>query len=283
MPLPEARITHYQRWLAERHGLNFPDYEALWRWSVDDLAGFWGSIWSYFDLQSPTPFEVVLAEDRMPGARWFPGAQVNYARQVFRHADAAYGAGHPAVVFRNEWMHEDGCSLELSWLELQRQVASLAVSLRRLGVQPGDRVVAYLPNTPQAVIAFLACASLGAIWSLCSPEMGPVAVLDRFRQIEPKVLIACDGSSWGGRDHDRRPVLAELLDGLPSIEHFVLWPYLLREADPEDFAAPGRRCHDLRVLTAGDPEFEPVWLPFDHPLWIVYSSGTTGLPKPIVH
>ncbi|MCK6424194.1 MAG: acetoacetate--CoA ligase [Burkholderiaceae bacterium] len=284
MPLPEPRITLYQRWLAEQRGLRFDSYDALWQWSVTDLDGFWRSIWDYFDLRSPAPPEAVLAEERMPGARWFPGTQVNYARQVFRHADAAYGAGHPAIVFRNEWMHEDHCSLELSWRELHREVASLATSLRRMGVQRGDRVAAYLPNTPQTVVAFLACASIGAVWSLCSPEMGPVAVLDRFRQIEPKVLIACDGSSYGGRDHDRRPVLAELLDGLPSVQHFVLWPYLLREADAEDFATPTRRAYDLRALLAGDPRhFEPEWLPFDHPLWIVYSSGTTGLPKPIVH
>ena len=284
MSLPEPRITHYQRWLAEQRGLRFATYDELWQWSVTDLAGFWQSLWDYFDLQSPTPHSAVLADERMPGARWFPGAQVNYVRQVFRHADAAYGAGHPAIVFRNEWMHEDHCSLEVTWRELRREVASLAVSLRRMGVQPGDRVAAYLPNTPQTVVAFLACASIGAVWSLCSPEMGPVAVLDRFRQIELKVLIACDGSSYGGRDHDRRPVLAELLEGLPSVGHVVLWPYLLREADADDFASATRRAHDLRVLLAGDPrDFEPEWLPFDHPLWIVYSSGTTGLPKPIVH
>jgi acetoacetyl-CoA synthetase len=288
MPLSEARITPritlYQRWLAEQRGLSFATYDELWQWSVTDLDGFWGSLWDYFDLRSPTPHEAVLADERMPGARWFPGAQVNYVQQVFRHVDASYGAGHPAIVFRNEWMHEDHCSLDLSWRELKREVASLAVSLRRKGVQRGDRVAAYLPNTPQTVVAFLACASIGAVWSLCSPEMGPVAVLDRFRQIEPKVLIACDGSSYGGRDHDRRPVLAELLDGLPSVTDFILWPYLLREADADDFATPTRRAHDLRALLAGDPrDFEPEWLPFDHPLWIVYSSGTTGLPKPIVH
>jgi len=284
MSLPEPRITHYQRWLDEQRGLRFATYDELWQWSVTDVSAFWQSMWDYFELQSPTPHTAVLADERMPGASWFPGAQVNYVRQVFRHADAAYGAGHPAIVFRNEWMHEDHCSLELSWRELKREVASLAVSLRRMGVQPGDRVAAYLPNTPQTVVAFLACASIGAVWSLCSPEMGPVAVLDRFRQIEPKVLIACDGSSYGGRDHDRRPVVAELLDGLPSVGHVVLWPYLLREADADDFASETRRAHDLRVLLAGDPrDFEPEWLPFDHPLWIVYSSGTTGLPKPIVH
>jgi acetoacetyl-CoA synthetase len=284
MSLPEPRITHYQRWLEEQRGLRFATYDELWQWSVTDVSAFWQSLWDYFDLQSPTPHTAVLADERMPGARWFPGAQVNYVRQVFRHADAAYGAGHPAIVFRNEWMHEDHCSLELNWRELKREVASLAVSLRRMGVQPGDRVAAYLPNTPQTVVAFLACASIGAVWSLCSPEMGPVAVLDRFRQIEPKVLIACDGSSYGGRDHDRRPVVAELLDGLPSVGHVVLWPYLMREVDADDFASETRRAHDLRVLLAGDPRgFEPEWLPFDHPLWIVYSSGTTGLPKPIVH
>jgi acetoacetyl-CoA synthetase len=283
-----ARITHYTRWLGEHRGLHFDPgthegYSTLWRWSVEDLPAFWDSIWQYFDLQSPTPYETVLAEATMPGARWFPGAQVNYAQQVFRHADAAHAAGHPAIVFQNETMRARGELHQTSWPELRRQVGSLAAALRGLGVQPGDRVCAFLPNTPQTAVAFLAVASLGAIWSICSPDMGPVAVLDRFRQIEPRVLIACDGYTYGGTAHDRLPVLRQLLDALPSVRDVVLHRYRNTAADPASLAAPGRRAHDLDTLTAGDAPLAPAWLPFDHPLWIVYSSGTTGLPKPIVH
>jgi acetoacetyl-CoA synthetase len=288
MTLPGPRITNYTRWLAERHGLRFDPtshagYDALWRWSVDDLRSFWGSIWQYFDVQSPTPYEAVLADERMPGARWFPGAQVNYAQHAFRAADATHAAGHPAIVFQNEPMRERGELLEVTWPELRRQVAALAAALQRMGVQPGDRVCAFLPNTPQTAVAFFATVSLGAVWSVCSPDMGPLAVLDRFRQIAPKVLIGCDGYVYGGVSHDRLPVLRQLLAELPSVHDVVLLRYRDAQADPAALAAPGRRAHDFDALVAADATFEPAWLPFDHPLWIVYSSGTTGLPKPIVH
>jgi len=288
MNLPEPQINRYLRWLKETRGLHFDAstteaFDALWRWSVSDLNAFWGSVWDYFDLQSPTPFTSVLKEEVMPGARWFEGAQVNYAQQVFRHADAAHAAGHPAIVFQNEAMQARGELAEVSWPELRRQVASLAAELQRLGVQPGDRVGAFLPNIPQTVVAFLATASLGAIWSVCSPDMGPVAVLDRFRQIEPKVLIACDGYAHGGVAHDRMAVLRGLLAELPSVRDVVLLKYQNGAVDAASLAAPQRRVHDFARLTAGDAAFEPAWLPFDHPLWVVYSSGTTGLPKAIVH
>jgi acetoacetyl-CoA synthetase len=293
MTLPEARILRYARWLAEHRGLHFDPtttagYDAMWRWSVDDLEAFWGSIWDYFDIQSPTPHARVLAEAVMPGARWFEGAQVNYARQVLRHADAAQAAGHPAIVFQNERMRERGQMQQLGWGELRAQVASLAAALRGMGVQRGDRVCAFLPNTPHTIVAFLATASLGAIWSVCSPDMGPLAVLDRFRQIEPTVLIGVDGYVYGGVEHDRLPVLGQLLAELPSVKHAVLLRYRDENADAavlaEGWADKGRTLHDFAALTAGrDIRFEPEWLPFDHPLWVVYSSGTTGLPKPIVH
>ncbi len=286
--LPEPQIVRYTRWLARERQLQFdattPDgYEALWRWSVSDLPAFWSSIWDYYDLRSPTPRSTVLVEEKMPGAQWFPGAQLNYVEQVFRHADAAHAAGHPAIVFQNERLRERGELAETSWPELRRQVASLAAQLQRLGVQPGDRVVAFLPNTPQTAIAFLAVASLGAVWSVCSPDMGPVAVLDRFRQIAPKVLIACDGYVYGGTAHDRLPVLEGLLGELPSVGHVVLWRYLDAQAAPERLASPTRRVHDFDALTGDDVPLAPRAVPFDHPLWVVYSSGTTGLPKPIVH
>ena len=279
---PQIRL--YQDWLARERGLRFDDYDALWRWSVTELDAFWQSIWDFFELQSPTPHTAVLARNVMPGATWFPGAQVNYAQQVFRHVTAAHAAGFPAVIADNE----KGQRRELSWPDLRRQVASLALHLQAQGVQPGDRVAAYLPNIPETMVAFLAVVSLGAVWSVCAPDMGTNAVLDRFRQIEPVVLIACDGVTYGGKDHDRRGVVAELRAALPSVRHVVLHANLAQDpAEVDQAMESAQPCTAFSTAVARDDEavqaFEPVWLPFDHPLWIVYSSGTTGLPKPIVH
>ena len=262
--IPQVRI--YSDWLRDTRGLSFDSYEALRQWSIDDLAAFWQSIWDYFDLRSPTPHKAVLDDERMPGTKWFQGAQFNYAQQVFRHVDKAHAAGFAAVISRNE----KGDHGELSWPELRRQVASLALHLQAQGVQPGDRVAAYLPNIPETIVAFLAVVSVGGVWSLCAPDMGTNAVLDRFKQIEPKVLIACDGVRYGGRDFDRTAVVAEMRAALPTVSHLLVYG----GADWE------------RATSRDDAQtaaFEPLWLPFDHPLWIVYSSGTTGLPKPIVH
>jgi len=227
-------------------------------------------------MQSPTPHSAALARNAMPGAQWFPGAQVNYAAQVLRHVDAAHAANLPAIVSSNE-KHQQR---ELSWPELRRQVASLALHLQAQGVQPGDRVAAYLPNIPEAMVACLATVSIGGVWSICAPDMGTPAVLDRLRQITPKVLIACDGVTHGGRDLDRLGVLAELRQALPSLQHTLVLGNLNATILIADCAqwtcAIGRN-------DAQTDQFEPLWLPFDHPLWIVYSSGTTGLPKPIVH
>ena len=281
----EAQITRYQNWLRSERGLQFDSYDALWQWSVDDLPAFWGSIWDYFEVESPTPYRQVIAAEVMPGAQWFEGAQLNYARQVLRHVDKADAAGCPAIVFADELMLASGALRELSWPELKRQVAALALALREMGVQRGDRVGAVLANRPETAVAFLACASIGAIWSICSPDMGPVSVLDRFRQIAPKVLIAADGYRWGGQAYDRREALAELLPELPSVEQLILWRHLNLAAPLPEL--PGRQVHDLAsLLSASGPAvdaFEPEWLPFDQPLWVVYSRGPTGLPKPIVH
>lgn len=278
------QIRRYQDWLARERGLRFADYDALWRWSTTDLDAFWQSIWDYFGLSSPTPHTAVLARNVMPGAQWFPGAQVNYAQQVLRHVEPAHAAGFPAVIADNE----KGQRRELSWPELRRQVASLALHLQAQGVLPGDRVAAYLPNIPETMVVFLAVVSIGGVWSVCAPDMGTNAVLDRFKQIEPVALIACDGVTYGGKDHDRLAVVAELRAALPTVRHVVLHANLAQDPAGVDRAMEAAQpCAAFSTAVARDDAavaaFEPMWLPFDHPLWIVYSSGTTGLPKPIVH
>jgi acetoacetyl-CoA synthetase len=274
VPAPEfaaaSTIAGYQRWLEQQRGLRFDSYDALWRWSVDHPADFWRSIRDYFDVRSDTAVTSVLADAHMPGARWFEGARLNYVQQVFRHARPDL----PAI----RSVGEDASPSDLSWADLQAQVASVAAALRAMGVGPGDRVAAYLPNVPQTVVAFLAAACIGAVWSVCAPEMGPVAVLDRLRQIAPKVLFAVAGYRHGGRLHDRGETVRQLLDELPSVRQWVLVPQAGTEA-PAGAPLP---------LHWGDLLRQPAELgieslPFDHPLWIVYSSGTTGLPKAIVH
>lgn len=273
-PIPQMRL--YREWLARERGLRFPDYAALWTWSTTDVDAFWRSVWDYHQLASPTPFSSVLRDEAMPAATWFDGAQVNYASQVFRHIDQAEAAGLPAIVAEDE----RGRATEISWPELRRRTASLALALRDKGVRRGDRVAAYLPNAPEAVISLLACASLGAIWTICSPDMGTPAVLDRFRQISPKALIAVDGVYYAGKGMDRSAAVAEMRRGLPSVETLLV-------VETGHGQTPVPEADDFALAVSADDEavaaFEPEWLPFDHPLWILYSSGTTGLPKAIVH
>lgn len=263
-------MARFIGWLKAERGLEFADYNALWEWSVSDLEGFWQAIVDYFALDIEGG-EGVLASRAMPGAEWFPGARVNFAAHVLRHA-ATRGQAQALV----SWSETFG-RREASWNDLAGQVARAAAGLRRLGVGHGDRVVAILPNTQESVVAFLATASIGAIWSLAAPDMGPVAVLDRFRQIEPKVLIAQDSYILAGKRIDKRAVVAGIADGLPGLAHCVHVP------------ATGTPAPDGWVLwddlLAGEAPagFAPALVPFDHPLWIVYSSGTTGNPKPIVH
>jgi acetoacetyl-CoA synthetase len=267
-----SRLTEFTRWLERERGLSFHGYAELWQWSVDDLDGFWSAIWEFFDVQadgSPSP---VLASRQMPGARWFPGARLNYAEHVFAGKDD----GEVAILHASELRDLD----ELTWGELRQQVAAAVAGLRGLGVERGDRVVAYVPNVPEAIVAFLAAASIGAVWSSCSPDFGPASVVDRFAQIEPKVLFTVDGYRYGGKDFDRRDVVAQLQEAMPSLERTVVVPYL--DPDP-DLSALGDavRWDELLADGADAPlEFERV--PFDHPLWVLYSSGTTGLPKAIV-
>ncbi|WP_454757253.1 acetoacetate--CoA ligase [Cupriavidus campinensis] len=270
-----SQLAAFITWLRRERGLAFDDYDSLWRWSVTDIEAFWDAIRVYFDVHFDTPAERVLDRRTMPGARWFEGATLNYVQQVFRHAGTGEARQRPAIRHAGEAQP----LADVSWDALEAQVASLAHALRAMGVTPGDRVAGYLPNVPATIVAFLATASLGAVWSGCAPDMGQVAVIDRFRQIAPKVLIAVDGYHYGGKTYDRAPVIADLVAALPSLTDLVLIPAIGSEIDT---AGPVRRHDWADVLAHAVPlRIEPV--PFDHPLWIVYSSGTTGMPKPIVH
>ncbi len=264
------QMTLYRAWLAQERGLGFESYDALWRWSISDLSAFWQSIWDYFDMQSPTPHTQVRDGAAMPHTRWFTGARVNYVHQVFRHVAAADAAGFAAIISHNEESLGQGSARTLSWPQLRQQVAAMALHLRAQGVQPGDRVAAYLPNIPEAMVAFMATVSIGGVWSICAPDMGTQAVLDRFKQIEPRVLIACDGVRYGGRRLERSSVVAELLAALPSVQHVVLHHVFETRAEAAqkfpNCASMASICARADAQTAA---FEPLWLPFDHPLWIV--------------
>ncbi len=269
-----AHITRFLAWLAQR-GHHFPDYAALWQWSVTDLEGFWGAAWEFLGVQSSAPYEGVLADRSMPGAVWFPGARLNYAEQALRHERP----GEDALLY----LSEQHPLRALSWSELGAQVRVLATRLRALGVKPGDRVVAYVPNTPDAMIAMFATTSIGAVWASCGPDFGVQGVVDRFSQLAPKVLFCVDGYHYGGKAFDRRPELATIVSSLPTLEHAIY----MRHLRPEETAVPFARTEYWEDAIAGAPvareDFVFEQVPFNHPLWILFSSGTTGLPKPIVH
>jgi acetoacetyl-CoA synthetase len=269
----KARISHYMKWLEDEKNLSFEGYSDLWEWSITDLEGFWASIWAYCGVKASKPYERVLARREMPGTVWFTGAELNYAEHFFRDAPS----DEPAILHQSEIRPLS----ELSWQELREKTAALAAGLKSMGVKRGDRVVAYLPNVPEAIIALLAVSSIGAIWSSCSPDFGAGSVTDRFKQIEPKVLFAVDGYRYGGKDYDRTQTVAKLQQEIPSLQKTVILPYLEQEPDTGSLQNATTWDELLAQHEGAELSFEQV--PFDHPLWVLYSSGTTGLPKAIVH
>jgi acetoacetyl-CoA synthetase len=270
-PPADARATtelgRYMDFLRDRHGREFEDYEPLWEWSVNDLEGFWGSLWEFFGIRAHTPHERVLATREMPGAVWFPGATLNYAEHMVGLDE---DLGRTAIIGHSQTR----ARVELTFAELREQVARARAGLQRLGVTKGDRVAAYLPNIPETIVAFLATASLGAIWSSCAPEFGVRSVVSRFGQVEPKLLLAISGYTYGDKPVDRRGEVAAIRAELPSLEHVVHVPYGAG-------ALPDALGWEELLSEPGPLEFDPV--PFDHPLYVLFSSGTTGLPKAIVH
>lgn len=288
-----VRHSHLQRyfdWMAQNYDLNFQNYHQAWRWSVENIGDFWESIWKYFDIQAHSPYQQVLDAEKMPGAKWFEGATLNYAEQVFRAIGLSSSpentplANETALVFASEKYDQ----IEIGKGEFFSQVASMAAYLRSIGVKKGDRVAAFLPNIPEATYAFLASASIGAIWTSCSPDFGTNSVVDRFDQVKPKVLFACDGYSYNGKSFDKQQVVKELCEKLPCVEHLIVVNYLsagdsaygLPTFDNKAELPASARWNDTFRPTSA-LHFEPV--EFGHPIYILYSSGTTGIPKAITH
>jgi acetoacetyl-CoA synthetase len=272
-PPPErvdgANITAFTRWLRQTRGLEFDGYAALWRWSVTDLDGFWQAVWDYCGVRASAPPAAVLGSRAMPGAEWFPGARLNYAEHVL----ASARPGTDALYYKSETTPLTALPADA----LAGSVRALATWLRSAGVEPGDRVASWLPNIPQTVIAMLAATSIGAVWTSCSPDFGWRGTVDRFRQVSPKVLFCTDGYQYGGRLHDRGGEIAQVIAGLPSLSRVVAVP------GPTGSLVPDAVPWDSVISGPSPQEFEFEQVPFGHPLWILFSSGTTGLPKAITH
>jgi len=267
-----SNLSDYIHWLYENYKLKFDNYHSLWTWSTENIAAFWKTLWNYFKIISYSDFERVVSNDPMPKTRWFEGSSLNYAEHIFRNNSSA----NPAIIFKSETRPME----EISWHVLEKSTSSFKKYLIGEGVKKGDRVVAYLPLIPEATMAFLAVNSMGAVWSSCSPDFGTSAVIDRFAQIEPKIMIAVDGYNYGGKPFDKLKVLKEIQQALPTVEKLVLIPYLKTNSSSLNLQNV-IFWDEIMELTAGELTFEEV--PFDHPLWVLYSSGTTGIPKAITH
>lgn len=269
--IEQSNLKKYMSWLFVKKGLYFKDYEHLWEWSVTDLEDFWASLWEFFNIKAHDLYFDVISRPKqgLLGTEWFTRSTVNYAEHIFRNKNSE----NPAILFQSE---REGLT-EISWESLELKVAAVAAWLKKSGIKPGDRVAAVIPNSPEAVIAFLATNAVGGVWSSCSPDFGHVGILDRFQQIEPVVLIGVDGYSYNGRPYQKKDELLQLKEHLPSVQRTVLIPYL----DPKASAEGTVSWRDILVSNSSPLEFLPV--PFSHPIWILYSSGTTGKPKAITH
>lgn len=270
--IQNSRLTEFAEWLQTQMDLQFDSYEDLWKWSVEHSADFWLAVWDFFEVKSETKFKTVIGKDPMPDTQWFAGASVNFAEQIFNK----YRGDKPAIVFASERRP----IAEISWKEMRDKVSRLRSYFISLGLKKGDRVVAFLPNIPEATYAFLAAASLGAVWSGCSPDFGVSSVVERFRQIEPKILIAVDGYQYGGKPYDKTSEVNEIIASIDSLEKVIIVPYLREDLSKKEFSKAVLWEHAMLIGT--EPlEFER--LDFNHPIWVLYSSGTTGQPKAITH
>jgi acetoacetyl-CoA synthetase len=271
--IAESHLTKFYKWLNIHKQLIINDYESCYAWSVAQPAAFWQAVWEYFDIKAHTPYERVMSDDKMPNVKWFEGATLNYAEHIFRQKNSE----HPALLHASEMEDWD----EISWQTLEADTAKIAHFLKKIGVEKGDRVVAYLPNIPAATQGFLAAASIGAVWSSCSPDFGASSVIDRFAQVSPKVIFAADGYFYGGKPFDKQLIVREICDAIPSIEHIIF----VRFSDKKNTFAYGKTVTNLDEIIDDTTVFslDFVAVPFAHPLYILYSSGTTGIPKAIVH